>query len=324
MNNERLLYDDNKYVLFPIETDRLPIWTFYKNAVGSFWTAEEIKLQQDVLDWENLDINTKQFIEYILSFFAASDGIINENLGVNFHNEVQWPEVRCFYGFQIAMENIHNETYSLLIDTLIKDRKKRDDMFKAIENIPCVTLKAKWAEKWISSDKSFATRLVAFAAVEGIFFSGSFAAIFWLKRQGVMPGLCFSNELISRDEGMHSDFACMLYKNYIDNKLSDDEIHNILRDAVDIERVFINESLPTKLVGMNADSMCEYIEFVCDRLCTQLGHPKIYNTTNPFDFMTQQGMQIKANFFENRVSSYQKAGVGTKQDDNIFSTDGVF
>lgn len=322
--SEQLLVDDNKYVLFPIPQERMPIWEHYKKSMGVFWTAEEIKLSQDVLDWEKLSDDERHFIEFTLAFFAASDGVVNENLGTRFFSEVQWPEARCFYGFQIAMENIHNETYSLLIDTLIKDTKKKDNLFHSINTIPCISQKAKWAEMWITSSDSFATRLVAFAAVEGIFFSGSFASIFWLKKRGIMPGLCFSNELISRDEGMHCDFACMLYNKYINNKLTDAEIHKLLGEAVDIERNFIRESLPCNLVGMNADKMAQYIEFVCDRLCVQLGHPKLYNVKNPLDFMVQQGMEIKANFFENRVSSYSKAGVGMNEEDMSFSLESEF
>lgn len=316
--------NENRFVVFPIEHHG--IWEFYKKAIASFWTPEEIKLSDDLNDWEELSENEKHFIKNVLAFFAASDGIVNENLGERFLCEVQLTEAKCFYGFQIAIENIHSETYSLLIDTYIKDPTEKDKLLNAITTIPCVATKADWALKWIDSQESYAHRLVAFACVEGIFFSGSFCAIFWIKKQGKMPGLCFSNELISRDEGLHCDFACYLYSNYIDDndKLSQDEINSIVSEAVSIEKEFILESLPCKLIGMNSDLMSQYIEFVADRILSQLGHSKIWNSENPFDFMEQQGMEIKANFFENRVSAYSKAGVGVSRAEMEFDTDTAF
>jgi ribonucleoside-diphosphate reductase beta chain len=297
----------------------------YKQAEASFWTAEEIDLQQDMMDWENkLTKDERHFIKHVLAFFAASDGIVNENLAINFLNEVQYPEARCFYGFQIAIENIHAETYSLLIDTYIKDNKEKDFLFNAIENLPCVAKKADWAMKWIENG-NFAQRLVAFAAVEGIFFSGSFCSIFWLKKRGLMPGLAFSNELISRDEGLHCDFACMLY-NQLQNKLTVEEVTAIIAEAVEYEKEFVTDAIPVALIGMNAKLMCEYIEFVADRLLGELGCPKIYNSTNPFDFMEMISLQGKTNFFEKRVSEYQKAGVMGNNDPNqhSFTTDADF
>lgn len=300
------------------------MWAMYKKAEASFWTAEEIDLGQDMTDWENkLTKDERHFIKHVLAFFAASDGIVNENLAVNFLNEVQFPEARCFYGFQIAIENIHAETYSLLIDTLIKDNKDKDFLFNAIENLPCVAKKADWALKWIENG-NFAQRLVAFAAVEGIFFSGSFCSIFWLKKRGLMPGLAFSNELISRDEGLHCDFACMLY-NQLQNRLTVAEVTTIIAEAVEYEKEFVTDAIPVALIGMNAKLMCEYIEFVADRLLGELGCPKIYNSQNPFDFMEMISLQGKTNFFEKRVSEYQKAGVmgdGTGQ--HSFTTDADF
>ena len=269
----------------------------YKQAEASFWTAEEIDLHQDMNDWENkLTKDERHFIKHVLAFFAASDGIVNENLAINFLNEVQFPEARCFYGFQIAIENIHAETYSLLIDTYIKDNKEKDFLFNAIENLPCVGKKADWAMKWIENG-NFAQRLVAFAAVEGIFFSGSFCSIFWLKKRGLMPGLAFSNELISRDEGLHCDFACLLY-NQLVNKLEPQEVTAIITEAVEYEKEFVTDAIPVALIGMNADLMCQYIEFVADRLLGELGCPKVYNATNPFDFMEMISLQGKTNFFE--------------------------
>lgn len=305
------LLEENKsrFVLFPIKYN--DIWEMYKKSEASFWTAEEIDLAQDLIHWENLNPGEKHFISHVLAFFAASDGIVNENLAVNFTNEVQVPEARCFYGFQIMMENIHSETYSLLIDTYIKDQREKDHLFNAIETVPCVGKKAQWALRWIESD-SFAERLVAFAAVEGIFFSGSFCSIFWLKKRGLMPGLSFSNELISRDEGLHCDFACLLYAKYLNNKLSEARVREIIMDAVAIEQEFITDALPVALIGMNAKLMSQYIEFVADRLLLSLGYDKVYNATNPFDFMEMISLQGKTNFFEKRVSEYQKAGVATE------------
>jgi len=281
----------------------------YKKAEASFWTAEEMDLSKDVHDWNNrLNDNERHFVSHVLAFFAASDGIVNENLLERFSNEVQAAEARCFYGFQIMMENIHSETYSLLIDTYIKDPAQRDYLFDAIETVPCIKRKAEWALKWISDTRSsFAERLVAFAAVEGIFFSGSFASIFWLKKRGLMPGLTFSNELISRDEGMHTDFACLLFS-HMKRRPHPDTVEKIITEAVKIEQEFLTDALPVKLIGMNADLMCQYIEFVADRLLVSLGNEKYYNKTNPFDFMDMISLQGKTNFFEKRVSDYSKAG----------------
>lgn len=297
----------DRFVLFPIKHNE--IWNMYKKAEASFWTAEEIDLTSDLTDWEKLNNNERHFIKHILAFFAASDGIVNENLAVNFMREVQIPEARAFYGFQIMIENIHSETYSLLIDTYIKDSEEKHKLFNAIETVPCVKRKAEWALKWIDSE-NFIERLVAFAAVEGIFFSGSFCSIFWLKKRGLMPGLSFSNELISRDEGLHCDFACLLY-NMVQNKLSNERIYEIIGDAVEIEKEFVSKALPVDLIGMNSKLMCQYIEFVADRLLVALGYSKLYGATNPFDFMEMISLQGKTNFFEKRVGEYQKAGVMT-------------
>jgi len=281
----------------------------YKKAEASFWTAEEIDLQPDLRDWNfKLNSDEKYFISNILAFFAASDGIVLENLAVRFMKEVQVPEARCFYGFQVAIENIHSETYSLLIDSYIKDSNEKKRLLSAIDSIECIKKKASWALRWIDGGESFAERLVAFAAIEGIFFSGAFCAIFWLKKRGLMPGLCFSNELISRDEGLHCDFACLLYSK-LQNKLSKEKIHQIIRDAVDCEREFICESLPVKLIGMNSDMMSTYIEFVADRLLGALGYEKLYFSKNPFDWMEQISLEGKTNFFEKRVGEYQISGV---------------
>ena len=315
-----LAENPNRFVLFPIQND--DVWQFYKKAEASFWTAEEIDLSQDQKDWNNLNDNERHFIKHVLAFFAASDGIVNENLAVNFMQEVQMPEARCFYGFQIMMENIHSEMYSLLIDTYIKDPKEKDYLFNALETVPAVQKKGEWALKWINSE-NFAERLIAFAAVEGIFFSGSFCSIFWLKKRGLMPGLTFSNELISRDEGLHCDFACLLY-GYLQNKLSQERVHSIIADAVRIEQEFVTDALPVSLIGMNAKTMSEYIEFVADRLLESLGYPKIYNTSNPFDFMEMISLQGKTNFFEKRVAEYQKAGVMSERTENAFSLDEDF
>lgn len=308
---EEPLLKENKdrFVLFPIQHD--DIWQFYKNSEASFWTAEELDLAADIDDWENkLNDDERYFIKHILAFFAASDGIVNENLAENFVSEVQYTEAKFYYGFQIAMENIHSETYSLLIDTYIGDKKEKDYLFNAIETFEPVKKKAEWALRWIENG-SFAERLIAFAAVEGIFFSGSFCSIFWLKKRGLMPGLTFSNELISRDEGMHCDFAVLLYTKHLINKLPQEKIQQIIMDAVAIEKEFITEALPVKLIGMNSDLMSQYIEFVADRLLSELGNPKVYNVSNPFDFMDMINLQGKTNFFEKRVGEYQKAGVAS-------------
>ncbi|QCK13333.1 ribonucleoside-diphosphate reductase small subunit [Mangrovivirga cuniculi] len=305
--DEPILQDNpDRFVLFPIQHN--DIWEFYKKAEASFWTAEEIDLSQDLKDWENLNDGERHFIKHVLAFFAASDGIVNENLAEHFVAEVQYTEAKFFYGFQIAIENIHSETYSLLIDTYVKDGKEKDYLFNAIETMDCVKKKADWALRWIDNG-SFQERLIAFAAVEGIFFSGSFCSIFWLKKRGLMPGLSFSNELISRDEGLHCDFACLIYNNHVKNKLSKDKIREIITDAVEIEKEFVTDALPVKLIGMNADLMCQYIEFVADRLLSELECDKVYNATNPFDFMEMISLQGKTNFFEKRVGDYQKAGV---------------
>ncbi|KAI6164758.1 ribonucleotide reductase small subunit [Pisolithus thermaeus] len=308
-HEEPLLKESRRrFVLFPIQYHE--IWQMYKKAEASFWTAEEMDLSKDIHDWNiRLNDNERHFISHVLAFFAASDGIVNENLVERFSNEVQVAEARCFYGFQIMMENIHSETYSLLIDTYIKDAAQREYLFDAIETIPCVKRKAEWALKWISDDRStFAERLVAFAAVEGIFFSGSFASIFWLKKRGLMPGLTFSNELISRDEGMHTDFACLLFS-HLKRRPHPNTIQCIITEAVKIEQEFLTDALPVGLIGMNAKLMCQYIEFVADRLLVSLGNEKVYKVTNPFDFMDMISLQGKTNFFEKRVSDYSKANV---------------
>lgn len=296
----------DRFVLFPIQHN--DIWEFYKKAEASFWTAEEIDLSHDLKDWADLNDGERHFISHVLAFFAASDGIVNENLAENFLSEVQYTEAKFFYGFQIAIENIHSETYSLLIDTLIKDAKQKDHLFKAVETLDCVKKKADWALRWIEQG-SFQERLIAFAAVEGIFFSGSFCSIFWLKKRGLMPGLSFSNELISRDEGLHCDFACHLYTKHVNNQLPKETVVEIIKDAVEIEKEFVTDALPVALIGMNADLMCQYIEFVADRLLGELDCPKIYQASNPFDFMEMISLQGKTNFFEKRVAEYQKAGV---------------
>ncbi|KAI4920059.1 Ribonucleotide-diphosphate reductase (RNR), small subunit [Alternaria incomplexa] len=306
---EPLLQENpGRFVLFPIKYH--DVWQMYKKAEASFWTAEEIDLSKDLHDWNNrLNDDERFFISHVLAFFAASDGIVNENLVERFSSEVQIPEARCFYGFQIMMENVHSETYSLLIDTYISEPKQRRYLFNAIDNIPCIRKKADWAMRWISDKNStFANRLVAFAAVEGIFFSGSFASIFWLKKRGLMPGLTFSNELISRDEGMHTDFACLLFS-LLKNKPSLESVKAIITEAVEIEQEFLSDALPCALLGMNAKLMCQYIEFVADRLLLALGNTKAYHATNPFDFMENISLAGKTNFFEKRVGDYQKAGV---------------
>jgi len=312
----------NRFVLFPIQHD--DIWNFYKKSEASFWTAEEIDLHQDLSDWENkLNDNERHFIKHVLAFFAASDVIVNENLADNMVTDVQYTEAKFFYGFQIMMENIHSETYSLLIDAYIKENDEKDYLFNAIEHMPCVAKKADWALRWIDNG-SFAERLIAFAAVEGIFFSGSFCSIFWLKKRGLMPGLTFSNELISRDEGMHCDFACLLYNEHIQNKLDKSVIEGMITDSVEIEKEFVSDALPVGLIGMNALLMCQYIEFVADRLLESLGNPKVYNVENPFPWMELISLQGKTNFFEKRVGDYQKSGVMADKDKQVFSLDEDF
>ncbi|WP_420459237.1 ribonucleotide-diphosphate reductase subunit beta [Neolewinella sp.] len=317
-----LVENPNRFVLFPIQHD--DIWRYYKDNEACFWTAEEIDLSSDLNDWNNkLNDQERYFIKHVLAFFAASDGIVNENLAENFVAEVQYTEAKFFYGFQIMMENIHSETYSLLIDTYISDAAEKDHLFNAIETMPCVQKKAQWALRWIDNG-SFAERIVAFAAVEGIFFSGSFCSIFWLKKRGLMPGLTFSNELISRDEGMHCDFACLLYNDHIQNKLEEGMVTKIIKDAVEIEKEFVSDSLPVNLIGMNADMMCQYIEFVADRLLSELGQEKVWNVENPFPWMDMINLQGKTNFFEKRVGEYQKAGVTSEREKQVFSLDEDF
>lgn len=317
-----LTEEDNRYVVFPIKHP--DIWDAYKKQMACFWTAEELDFSQDVKDWEKLTVDEKHFIKNVLAFFAGSDGIVMENLVERFTNEVAWTEAKMAYGFQAAMEGIHSEVYSLMIDTFVKDAMEKDRLLHAIQTIPCVTKKADWAMKWIGDKKSsFATRLIAFACVEGIFFSGSFCAIFWLKQRGIMPGFTTSNEFIARDEGMHTDFACLLY-DHIKNRVRKSRVEEIVKEAVDIEKEFICESLPCRLLGMNADLMREYIEFVADRLCVQLGYGKIYNSNNPFDFMERISLDGKDSFFEKRVSNYSKAGVGKKAEDMTFAIDSDF
>ncbi|KAI9596852.1 ferritin-like superfamily [Syncephalis fuscata] len=332
LNEPLLRPNPQRFVLFPIKYHE--VWQMYKKAEASFWTVEEADLSKDMNDWEGrLNDDERHFISHVLAFFAASDGIVNENLVERFSNEVQIPEARCFYGFQIMIENIHSEMYSLLIDTYIRDPAQRSYLFDAIDTIPCVRKKADWALRWISDKQStFAERLVAFAAVEGIFFSGSFASIFWLKKRGLMPGLTFSNELISRDEGLHCDFACLLFS-LLQNKPSVETVTSIITEAVGIEIEFLTDALPVRLIGMNADLMARYIEFVADRLLVALGCPKIYHAENPFDFMDMISLQGKTNFFEKRVSDYQKSGVmsnsktgnrNENENDNMFTLDADF
>ncbi|GBM18444.1 Ribonucleoside-diphosphate reductase subunit M2 [Araneus ventricosus] len=322
-SDEPLLRENpRRFVIFPIEYQ--DIWQMYKKAEASFWTAEEVDLSKDLLDWEKLKAEEKHFVSHILAFFAASDGIVNENLVERFSQEVQVTEARCFYGFQIAIENVHSEMYSLLIDTYIKDKAEREKLFNAIETLPCVKKKADWALDWIGSKKaSFGERVVAFAAVEGIFFSGSFASIFWLKKRGLMPGLTFSNELISRDEGLHTDFACLMFR-HIKNKPTEKRIVEIISNAVEIEQEFLTDALPVALIGMNEKLMKQYIEFVADRLLVELGCEKIYNVENPFDFMEHISLEGKTNFFEKKVGEYQKCGVMSKKEEHRFTLDADF
>jgi len=310
---EPLLQDDaNRYVMFPIQDQE--IWQMYKKQIDCFWRAEEIDLSKDLGDWDSLQKDEKYFISMVLAFFAASDGIVLENLATRFMGEVQLSEARAFYGFQIAMENIHSECYSLLIDSYIKDREEKTNLFQAMDNFPCIKKKADWAIKWIHDKRSsFATRLIAFACIEGIFFSGAFCSIYWLKKRGLMPGLTFSNELISRDEALHTEFAVLLYSK-LNKQVSKSKVIEIIKDAVEIEKEFICDALPCRLIGMNSDLMCQYIEFVADRLIVQLGHDKIYNSKNPFDFMEMISIEGKTNFFEKRVAEYALADK-TKSDD---------
>ncbi len=312
----------NRFVLFPIEYHE--IWEFRKKALACFWTADEIDLESDLKDWsEKLNDNERHFIKHVLAFFAASDGIVNENLCINFYADVQIPEARSFYATQIQIEDIHSETYSLLIDTYIKDKAEKAQLLNAIETLPCVEKKATWALRWIEDAPSFAHRLIAFAAVEGIFFSGSFCSIFWLKKRNLMHGLTFSNELISRDEGMHCDFACLLYS-MLETKLPKEELTSIIVEAVDCEKEFVTDALPVSLIGMNAELMQQYIEFVADRLLVALGNEKHYGATNPFDWMDLISVPGKTNFFEKRVGDYQKSGVMTDREERSFSLDEDF
>lgn len=322
MADEPLLKENpHRFVIFPIQDNDL--WEMYKKAEACFWTSEEIDLGADMTDWVKLTDNERHFISHVLAFFAASDGIVNENLAQNFMTEIQSPEARCFYGFQIAVENIHSETYSLLIDTYIKDQKEKLRLLHAIDTVPCVQMKAKWALQWCNKEyASFAERCVAFCAVEGIFFSGSFCAIFWLKKRGLMPGLSFSNELISRDEGLHCDFACMLYKK-MKHKLPESRIVEIITSAVEIEMEFISDALPVELIGMNSALMSEYIQFCADRLLGALGCSRHYNTKNPFEWMEMISLQGKTNFFEKRVGEYAKSGVGV-ENNHCFDLDADF
>lgn len=320
MTDTLLVENPNRYVMFPIED--ADIWKSYKKQMDCFWRAEEVDLSKDYNDWKKLTDNEKYFIKMVLAFFAASDGIVLENLGMRFMSEVQMPEARAFYGFQIMMENVHSEMYSLLIDSYIKNDSEKDKCFKAIENFPCIKKKADWAIKWINDKRSaFATRLVAFACVEGIFFSGSFCSIYWLKKRGLMPGLTFSNELISRDEGMHTDFAILLYSK-LQKKISKSRIYEIIKEAVEIEKEFICDALPCRLIGMNSNLMTQYIEFVADRLVVQLGYEKIYNSPNPFDFMEMISIEGKTNFFEKRVGDYSLSS--SKKDDSAFDFNAAF
>ena len=311
---------DDRYVMFPLKY--ADVWDLYKKQVDCFWRAEEVDLSKDLVDWAKLNKDEQQFISMVLAFFAASDGIVLENLAIRFMADVQVAEVRSFYGFQIAMENIHSEMYSLLIDTYIKDKRDKDLLFHATSNFPCITKKADWAKKWIEdSNSSFAERLVAFAAIEGIFFSASFASIYWIKKRGLMPGLTFSNELISRDEALHTEFAILLYKK-LRNSLSQTRIHEILKEAVAIETEFITEAIPCRMIGMNSVLMTQYIEFVADRLCVQLGYDKIFNSSNPFDFMELISVETKVNFFERTNSEYALAN--KEVEENVFLFDADF
>ena len=305
--------DPGRFVLFPIDKEQLPIWNMYKKAMASFWTVEEVDLTHDRVDFDKLSDSEQHFVKHVLAFFAASDGIVNENLLDNFSSEVQWPAARCFYGFQIMIENVHSEMYSLLLQELVKDPAEFKHLRNALTTMPAIARKGQWALRWCdASNASFAERLVAFAVVEGLFFSGSFCAIFWLKKRGMMPGLCFSNELISRDEGLHCDFACLLYS-YLP-QLSQETVASIVQEAVEIETQFVTEALPVSLLGMNAAQMTQYIQFCADRLVRALSHEPLYHASNPFDWMTLISLQGKTNFFEKRVGEYAKANVAAADD----------
>ena len=320
---EKILQENNNRFVFRPDELIEDIFEFYEKAEATFWTTKEVDLYSDLTDWEKLSADEQHFVKHVLAFFAASDGIVNENLAENFVKEVQYPEAKHFYGFQIMMENIHSQMYSLLINTYIKDKAEQDYLFRAIETVPVVKKKAEWALRWITSG-TFAERLIAFAAVEGIFFSGSFCSIFWLKKRGLMPGLSFSNELISRDEGLHTDFAVHLYNNHIENKLPRQQVIDILQSALEIEKEFITEALPVSLIGMNSELMKQYLEYVADRLLVDLRIGKIYNSENPFDFMETISLEGKTNFFEKRVSEYTKAGVGKTQEEQEVKFDEDF
>lgn len=310
---EPILRPNRSLCLFPIKNPK--VWELYKKAEASFWTAEEVDLADDLKDWKSLTDPERHFLLTTLAFFAGSDGLVNENLAENFMSEVQIMEAKCFYGFQIAMENIHNETYSLLIDTYVQDAEMKNHLFNALETVPCVRRKADWARRWMSRDRAtFGERLTAFACVEGIFFSGSFCSIFWMKKRGLMNGLCFTNELISRDEGLHCTFACLLFS-MLERPPPNERIYEILGDAVEIEKSFVCDALPTDLIGINSRLMCQYIEFVADGLLHMLGVPKLYNATNPFDWMDMISLEGRTNFFERRVSEYSKANVGMQAED---------
>jgi len=321
MSEEPILSDNpNRFVMFPIQYD--DIWNMYKKQIDCFWRAEEVDLSKDLTDWKKINKDEKHFISMVLAFFAASDGIVIENLGLRFMSEVQNSEARAFYGFQIAMENIHSQMYSQLIETYIEDREEKSKMFDALNNYPCIKKKADWSKKWIGDNRSsFATRLVAFACVEGIFFSGAFCSIFWLKKRGLLPGLTFSNELISRDEALHTEFAVLLYSKLL-KKVNKNKINELIKEAVTIEKEFITESLPCRLIGMNSSLMATYIEFIADRLCVQLGYEVIYNASNPFDFMELISVESKTNFFEKRVSEYALADKTQDKDVFAFNDDG--
>lgn len=323
INREPILEDNpGRFVLFPIQHDK--VWEMRKKALASFWTADELDLEADLNDWKyKLNENERHFIKHVLAFFAASDGIVNENLVLNFYKDVQIAEARSFYATQIQIEDIHAETYSLLIDTYIQDTDEKNSLFNAVQTLECVSKKANWALNWIENSPTFAHRLIAFAAVEGIFFSGSFCAIYWLKKRGLMPGLTFSNELISRDEGMHCDFACLLYS-MLQNPISQNDIRSIITEAVELEKEFVTDAIPVSLIGMNSQLMTQYIEFVADRLLVSLGNQKVYGTSNPFPWMEMISLQGKTNFFEKRVGDYQKAGVMSDREKQAFSLEEDF
>ena len=320
----KILQEDAQISLYPIR--RTDIWDMYKQQVASFWTVEEVDLSTDLKDFNNLTFDEKHFIKNVLAFFVNSDVLVAENLATNFLHEIKFQEAKMFYGFQLAMENIHTEMYSLLIEQYIKDEREKEKLVNAIRELPCVFDKSKWAQKYMDPSRDFATRLIAFAVYEGVFFSGSFCAIFWLKKRGLMKGLSFSNELISRDEGLHCQFACLLYNNYIEKeyKLTEKEIHKIIIGALEVEKRFISDSLPVSLIGMNEAEMIEYIKFVADFLLIKLKYKKLYNAKNPFDFMEAISLESKTNFFENRVAEYSKSGLCVDKEDMVFDLEADF